>query len=59
LPSNGPRSNCLPGFVSYGGTLAVEHLRLVCADMRIATDRSQLAFRLVIDFENFVDFKPA
>lgn len=42
------------GFVSYGlngGTRAVEHLRLVMAEVKVADVRSQLALSLFTDFE--------
>jgi NAD(P)H-dependent FMN reductase len=42
------------GFVSYGltgGTRAVEHLRLVLAEVKIACVRSQVALSLSTDFE--------
>lgn len=50
------------GFVSYGsagGTRAVEHLRLIMAELQIADVRSQVALSLFTDFENFSVFKPA
>ena len=49
------------GFVSYGsagGVRAVEQLRLVMAEIKIAAVRSQLALSLFSDFENFTQFKP-
>jgi len=50
------------GFVSYGsmgGVRAVEHLRLIMAELQVATVRSQVALSLMTDFENFSVFKPA
>ncbi|MFJ4845616.1 MULTISPECIES: NADPH-dependent FMN reductase [unclassified Streptomyces] len=50
------------GFVSYGstgGTRAVEHLRLIAAELQMADVRSQVALSLFTDFENFSTFKPA
>lgn len=50
------------GFVGYGsagGTRAVEQLRLVMAELRIADVRAQVALSLLHDFENFTVFKPA
>ena len=50
------------GFVGYGGaggTRAVEHLRLVMAEVKVADVRAQVALSLFTDFENFVAFKPA
>ena len=55
-------NNKVAGFVSYGianGVRAVEHLRLVLAELQIATVRSQVALSLFTDFENFRTFKPA
>lgn len=50
------------GFVGYGsagGVRAVEHLRLVMAEVQVATVRNQVALSLFTDFENFTTFKPA
>jgi NAD(P)H-dependent FMN reductase len=50
------------GFVSYGGAggaRAVEHLRLVLAEVQIATVRNQVLLSMFTDFENFSVFKPA
>ena len=44
---------------SAGGTRAVEHLRLVMAELQVATVRAQVALSLFTDFENFTVFKPA
>jgi NAD(P)H-dependent FMN reductase len=55
-------NNKAAGFVGYGsagGTRAVEHLRLVMAEVQVATVRSQVALSLFTDFENFREFKPA
>ena len=44
------------GFVSYGsagGVRSVEHLRLVMAELKIATVRTQVQLSLFTDFENF------
>jgi NAD(P)H-dependent FMN reductase len=38
---------------------AVEHLRLVMAELQIADVRAQVALSLFTDFENFSTFKPA
>lgn len=49
------------GFVGYGsvgGTRAVESLRLVMAELQIATVRNQVALSLFTDFENMSVFKP-
>jgi NAD(P)H-dependent FMN reductase len=55
-------NNKVAGFVSYGsagGVRAVEQLRLVMAELHIATVRSQVQLSLFTDFENFTKFKPA
>src|SRR3989454_4839691 len=49
------------GFVSYGGAggaRAVEQLRLVLAEVQIATVRNQVLLSMFTDFENFSVFKP-
>jgi NAD(P)H-dependent FMN reductase len=55
-------SNKAAGFVSYGGAggaRAVEQLRLVLAEVQMATVRNQVLLSLFSDFENFSVFKPA
>ena len=55
-------NNKAAGFVGYGsagGTRAVESLRLVMAELQIATVRSQVALSLFTDFEEMRRFKPA
>jgi len=54
-------NNKAAGFVSYGGASgvrAVEHLRLVLAEVEMATIRNQVMLSLFTDFENFSIFKP-
>lgn len=54
-------TNKAAGFVSYGsanGVRAVEHLRLVMAELQIADVRAQVQLSLFTDFENFDAFKP-
>jgi len=54
-------NNKVAGFVSYGsagGVRAVEHLRLIMAELQIADVRSQVTLSLFTDFENFSTFKP-
>lgn len=54
-------NNKVAGFVAYGsvgGVRAVEHLRLIMAELQIATVREQVAFSLFSDFENFSKFRP-
>jgi NAD(P)H-dependent FMN reductase len=49
------------GFVGYGsagGVRAVEHLRLVMAEVQVATVRNQVMLSLRDDFENYSVFKP-
>lgn len=55
-------NNKAAGFVSYGsvgGVRAVEHLRLIMAELQIADVRAQVSFSLYSDFENFSVFKPS
>jgi NAD(P)H-dependent FMN reductase len=54
-------NNKAVGFVSYGsvgGARAVEHLRLISAELKMADVRSQVMLTLHHDFENFSVFKP-
>lgn len=49
------------GFVGYGsagGTRAVEQLRLVCAELQLATVRAQVQLSLHTDFEEMKTFEP-
>jgi len=49
------------GFVSYGsagGARAVEQLRLVLAELHVATVRTQVLLSMWTDFEHFTTFKP-
>ncbi|MFK3983800.1 NADPH-dependent FMN reductase [Micromonospora sp. NPDC050397] len=53
--------NKAAGFVSYGaasGIRAVEALRLILAELKVATVRAQVTLDSYRDFENFYDFKP-
>jgi NAD(P)H-dependent FMN reductase len=55
-------NNKAAGFVGYGsagGVRAVEHLRLVMAEVQVATVRNQVTLSHYTDFENFSVFKPA
>jgi NAD(P)H-dependent FMN reductase len=55
-------NNKAAGFVSYGsagGVRAVEVLRLIMAEVQVATVRSSVALSLFTDFEQFTHFKPA
>jgi NAD(P)H-dependent FMN reductase len=54
-------NNKAAGFVSYGsagGARAVEHLRLIMAEVQVATVRNQVMLSLMTDFENYSVFKP-
>src|ERR1700693_4546054 len=49
------------GFVGYGsvgGARAVEHLRLVMGEIKVADVRAQVALSLFTDFENFSTLNP-
>jgi len=55
-------NNKAAGFVSYGsasGVRAVEHLRLIMAELQIADVRAQVMLSLSTDFEDYSTFKPA
>lgn len=55
-------NNKAAGFVAYGsflGARAVENLRLICAELQMATVRAQVGLSLFTDFENFSQFKPS
>jgi len=54
-------NNKAAGFVSYGsagGARAVEHLRLITAELMVATVRAQVMLSLSTDFEKFTTFTP-
>lgn len=55
-------NNKVAGFVSYGGhaggARAIEHLRLIMAEVMVATVRASVLLSLFTDFENFRIFKP-
>lgn len=55
-------NNKSAGYVSYGsamGTRAVEHLRLIAAELQIADVRQQVMLSLFTDFEDMAKFTPA
>lgn len=55
-------NNKAAGFVSYGsagGARAVEHLRLIMAELQVADVREQVMFSLETDFVNYTEFTPA
>ena len=54
--------NKAAGFIGYGGASgarAVENLRLIMAELQVATVRAQVGLSMFTDFENFSVFKPA
>jgi NAD(P)H-dependent FMN reductase len=54
-------NNKAAGFVGYGagdGARGVEQLRLVMAELQVATVRAQVGLSLYSDFENFHAFRP-
>lgn len=58
---SGEWANKAAGFVSYGGALgarAVEHLRGVMGELRIADVRTHVGLSMYDDFEHFSVFKP-
>jgi NAD(P)H-dependent FMN reductase len=50
------------GFVSYGadagGARAIEHLRVILGELRVADVRTMVPLSLVRDFENYTRFTP-
>jgi NAD(P)H-dependent FMN reductase len=53
--------NKAAGFVSYGGAggaRSVEHLRVVLAEVHVATVRAQVLLSMFTDFESYTTFKP-
>lgn len=55
-------NNKSAGFVGYGslgGARAIEHLRLIMAELQVADVRTQVSLSLITDFENYQLFKPA
>ncbi|MGY1695686.1 MULTISPECIES: NADPH-dependent FMN reductase [unclassified Geodermatophilus] len=58
---NSEWANKSAGFVGYGvvgGARAIEQLRLVLAELRVATVRSAVYLNLFTDFADFTDFTP-
>ena len=54
-------NNKAAGFVGYGsagGVRAVESLRLVMGELKVADVRSQVMLSMYTDFENFTTFRP-
>ena len=58
----GEWNNKAVGFVSYGsaasGARAVEHLRLIVAELQMADVRQQVGISLITDFEGYTTMKP-
>ncbi|GHH28272.1 NADPH-dependent FMN reductase [Lentzea cavernae] len=55
-------NNKAVGFVSYGsvgGARAVEHLRLVAGELKMADVRTSVALSLFTEFKNFSEFLPS
>jgi len=53
-------NNKAAGFIAYGGAMgvrAVENLRLVMAEMQVATVRAQVGLSLFTDFDTFTEFQ--
>ena len=58
---NSEWANKAAGFVGYGvtgGSRSVEQLRLVLAELRVATVRAGVYLSIFTDFENFTGFTP-
>src|SRR5881296_3213060 len=54
--------NKAAGFIAYGGASgarAVENLRLIMAELQVATVRAQVGLSMFTDFQNFTVLKPA
>jgi NAD(P)H-dependent FMN reductase len=54
-------NNKAMGVVSYGaagGTRAAEHLRLIAGELQMADVRTNVAFSLITDFQNFTGLTP-
>ncbi|WP_426245812.1 NADPH-dependent FMN reductase [Nocardioides sp. LHG3406-4] len=54
-------NNKAVGFVAYGsvgGARAIEHLRLVAGELKMADVRTGVALNLFYDFENFTTLRP-
>lgn len=55
-------ANKVAGFVGYGGlggSFAIATLRLVMAELQVATVKTMVSFSIMSDFENMSVFKPA
>jgi NAD(P)H-dependent FMN reductase len=52
------KAAALVGYGGVGGARAVEHLRLVLAELQVATVRQTLTLSLMTDFESYSTFNP-
>lgn len=52
------KAAALVGYGGVGGARAIEHLRLVLAELQVATVRQTLTLSLMTEFENFATFTP-
>ena len=53
------KAAALVGYGGVGGARAIEHLRLVLAELQVATVRQTLTLSLMTDFEDFTTFAPS
>ncbi|MCR2764514.1 NAD(P)H-dependent oxidoreductase [Microbacterium sp. zg.B48] len=52
------KAAALVGYGGVGGARAIEHLRLVLAELQVATVRQTLTLSLMTEFENYSTFTP-
>lgn len=52
------KAAALVGYGGVGGARAIEHLRLVLAELQVATVRQTLTLSLTTEFENYSTFAP-
>lgn len=53
------KAAALVGYGGVGGARAIEHLRLVLAELQVATVRQTLTLSLTTDFERYTTFTPS
>lgn len=53
------KAAAMVGYGSMGGARAIENLRLVCGELKMADVRQAVQLSLFTDFESFTTFKPA
>lgn len=58
-PEVNNKAAALVGYGSLGGARAHENIRVILAELRVATVRTTTNFSLITDFENMSVFKPA